>query len=399
MIIKRSKFFKIIFFVIFLFSTLVYPTCNSNYSTVALLGTKKNINKKELENRIRHIFNERCKAFVSHDLSVLPQYFDTSQKYGKWSLEHEVKRIKYLRDWSYQRGIKFTSVTPIVKVKKASPSAHGIRMSVQEVYKFNYIYTNDKNPVTNTFGVSLDHSLVLTKKNGNLVIYNDWYLDCFEDGLKAYSGEIKDLSKEPPKKPIFNLGNCPKEKKLTEEGRYNRKKAIEYADKYCGVPIGSGNNLSHNKKYRNYTGSGGDCTNFASQVIGDKDAGGLKHDYTWNCSNRKYGYNEGTQAWVNADAFKNYLLYSGKGKLIKRGTFKNLNTKSEKSPCGYVEQLNYGDLICYAIKGDIDHFAVVTNFDSHGYPMINCHTVSRYHVPWDLGWGDNDISFYLIHVR
>ncbi|WP_275935969.1 hypothetical protein [Clostridium haemolyticum] len=37
-------------------------------------------------------------------------------------------------------------------------------MSVQEVYKFNYIYTNDKNPVTNTFGVSLDHSLVLTKK-------------------------------------------------------------------------------------------------------------------------------------------------------------------------------------------------------------------------------------------
>ncbi|WP_158072844.1 hypothetical protein [Clostridium haemolyticum] len=47
MIIKRSKFFKIIFFVIFLFSTLVYPTCNSNYSTVALLGTKKNINKKE----------------------------------------------------------------------------------------------------------------------------------------------------------------------------------------------------------------------------------------------------------------------------------------------------------------------------------------------------------------
>lgn len=396
---RQYKNLKIIFLPAIIFAIFLSSTLGLMNYNIAYAETKNTYDKKEIEERVNTIFNARCKSFVTHDLPSLKQYFDTSQKYGVWGLEHEVKRVKYLRDWSYQRQMKFTHVTSTVNIRKISPCYHGVKVNAQEVYKFNYIYTNDETPVTNTFGVSLDHSLVLTKKNNDWVVYNDWYLDCFEDALKAYSGEIKDLSKEPIKKPVFKLGKCPKKKELVNEKKYHRKNAVEYANKYCGVPFGSGNNLSHNKKYRNYTGSGGDCTNFASQVLGDKDAGNLRHDYTWNCSNRKYGYNEGTQAWVNADAFKNYVLYSGKGSLIKRGTFESINKGLEDYPCGYVQKLNYGDLICYAIKGDVDHFAIVTDFDSHGYPMINCHTVSRYHVPWDLGWGDDKISFYLIHVR
>lgn len=62
-------------------------------------------------------------------------------------------------------------------------------------------------------------------------------------------------------------------------------------------------------------------------------------------------------------------------------------------------KLDLGDVICYAKGRAIDHFAIVTGFDSHGYPLVNTNTIDRYHVPWDLGWGDKNINFYLIHVK
>jgi hypothetical protein len=93
------------------------------------------------------------------------------------------------------------------------------------------------------------------------------------------------------------------------------------------------------------------------------------------------------------------LIYSGKGRLIKKGTFKQLTLSSPQYPFGAVEKLIPGDVICYVKKNDVDHFAVVTAKDSHGYPLVNSHTADRYHVPWDLGWGDEKISFNLISIR
>lgn len=37
--------------------------------------------------------------------------------------------------------------------------------------------------------------------------------------------------------------------------------------------------------------------------------------------------------------------------------------------------------------------------DSHGYLLVNSHTTDRYHIPWNLGWGDNQIRFFLIHIN
>ena len=163
--------------------------------------------------------------------------------------------------------------------------------------------------------------------------------------------------------------------------------------------LGSGNNFKYNKKYTDYNGIGGDCTNFASQVLGDKEGGDLKHDGTWLFNYSKFGNATGSRACVNADGLKEYLLNSGKGKLIKRGNFKELTALTPEYPKGIVSRLEVGDLICYANKADIDHFAVVTAFDPHGYPLVNSHTTDRYHVPWALGWGDTRINFYLIHIR
>lgn len=181
---------------------------------------------------------------------------------------------------------------------------------------------------------------------------------------------------------------------------YNRQKAVEYADKYCGAAWGNSNDFKYNSKYMDYNGAGGDCTNFASQVLGDKEAGGLRQDGTWFCSIPKYGRGSGSKAWVNADALKNYLIYNGKAKIIKVGTYKELTAPTKDSSVIPISKLCLGDIICYEKgKGNIEHFAVVTAFDSNGYPLVNSHTTDRYHVPWDLGWGDKKIRFFLLHIN
>ncbi|HEY8891330.1 MAG TPA: amidase domain-containing protein [Clostridium sp.] len=394
----------IVLFFIFLSSLYFYKLDNfytnkdKTISTIALVDSEKT----EVTKVIEDIYKERCSMFITSDLTKLPNYFDTSQKLGKWSLEHEVKRFSYFNDWSSQRGMNFIKVESTPKIRKITNTQRGLRLLVDEYYKFQYTYKNDVTPTTNIFGVGLTHSMELIKKDEKWIIYSDWYLDCFEDALKSYLGEMKDFKSNAFKEPIYTLGSCPKmpsEDKVVAKGHYDKVNAVKYADKYCGIPWASGNSTKYNKRYTNYSGIGGNCTNYVSQSIGDKEGGGLRFDGTWHTTYRKYNGSDGSSAWVNADAFKNYLLYSGRGKVLGKGTFKELISPIPGYPCGVIQKVDLGDVICYAKGRDIDHFAIVTGFDSHGYPLVNTHTIDRYHVPWDLGWGDKNINFYLIHVK
>lgn len=392
---KKQNLLKAMICLIF-----AYIICLPNVMCNAKVINYHNIDKEEMKNILSNIYNERCKALVNGELGDLSQYFDTSQKYGQWALEHEVKRVKYLNDWSQKRGIQFTNIESYVEIKKIYSIKTGVRMAAAETYKFEYIYVDDEeNSITsnNFFGVQIDHTVDVVNRKDKWMIANDWYTDCFEDALKAYSGDIK--QNKTIEEEVFKLGKCTRNPNTSYSGPYNRIRAVQYADKYCGVSWASGNNFKHNKKYKNYTGIGGDCTNYASQILGDKEAGGLKFDGTWYCTYHQYGTADGSRAWVNADGLRDYLIYSGKAGLVKAGKFKDLGVASPNYPCGIVQKLELGDLICYAKGNDMDHFAVVTGWDSHGYPLVNSHTTNRYHVPWDLGWGDEKIRFHLIHIR
>ena len=367
--------------------------CSVNAANISC--TKNVLEDEIIYDRINEIFSTRNSVFISKDLKLLREFYDSSQKYGKWSLDHEVRRVKYLNDWSKSRGITFTSITSEIFLRKAYKTGKGVRAIVLESYKFDYKY--DDEDIINTFGVGINHTINFINKNDSLIIYNDWYTDCFEDALKAYSGNINDIESKEIQK--INLTKYIPVHEVINTSRYKRADAVKYADKYCGGAFGNGNNYKYNSKYRNFNGIGGDCTNFASQVLGDKEGGNMRFDGTWFCRYKKYGDSEGTMAWVNADSFRNYLLYSGKGKIIKKGTFKELVESTMEFPNGAVEKIIPGDLICYIKKNDTDHFAIVTAKDSHGYPLVNSHTTDRYHVPWDLGWGDNNIRFNLISVR
>lgn len=363
------------------------------------------VNKEDLRDELEKIYNIRSSCLVTGDTAPLKELYDSSQKLGRYALEHEISRVKYLKYWSEERGIKFKNIKSFVRIKKATSKGDIIKVYLEESYKFDYAYEDEDDPnyVLNSFGVGIRHSASLIRINDKWFIYKDWYTDCFEDALQTYTVDSGAIFSNfsfavPTFKNLFGTNELLNT--ASNKAGYNRQKAVEYADKYCGAAWGNSNDFKYNSKYMDYNGAGGDCTNFASQVLGDKEAGGLRQDGTWFCSIPKYGRGSGSKAWVNADALKNYLIYNGKAKVIKVGTYKELTTPTKDSSVIPVSKLCLGDIICYEKgKGNIDHFAVVTGFDSNGYPLVNSHTTDRYHVPWDLGWGDKKIRFFLLHIN
>jgi hypothetical protein len=348
-----------------------------------------NLSKEQVKEEIERIYNARSACLVTGDYKPLKELFDTSQKTGRWALEHEVKRVKYLSSWANERNITFTNIQSWVRVKKVYPKGKILKAALDESYKFGYVYSDDEESTPNSFGVGIRHTASIIKKDDKWVLYNDWYTDCFEDAMQVYTGEIPPEEQTSSRNLDISIDTM--KVLMSYKPLYDRQKAVAYADKYCGAAWGSGNNFRYNKKYSDYNGLGGDCTNFASQVLGDKEGGGMPFGGGWTPS---------SHAWSNADGLKNYLVHSGRGSIIKIGTFKELTKPSANLPNGAVAKLNLGDLIAYEKgRGNIDHFAVVTGFDSHGYPLVNSHTTDRYHVPWDLGWGDKKIRFFLIHIN
>lgn len=352
------------------------------------------------ESALQRIYDKRSASFITGDVNSFKQDYDTSKKYGVWALEHEIKRIQYLNSWSKERKMKFKKVQTAIRVKRKTVSGDKATLAVEETYKFDYIYPEKQDNYLNSFGVGIRHSVKMIKKQGVWVVFNDWYTDCFEDALKAYSGDINKKPFEPEKDQNNDNGKMYIDYKWEGELTEKRVKAVSYADKYCGAAWGSGNNYKYNKKYSDYTGIGGDCTNFVSQTLGDKKEGAaLPFRGGWHCDCPKQGRGSGSKAWVNTDALKGHIVYSGTGRVIRKGTFSELTKPSDTYLEGSVGATLPGDVVAYEKKGNIDHFAIITSKDSNGYPLVNSHTTDRYHVPWDLGWGDNGIKFFLIHIN
>jgi len=60
-----------------------------------------------------------------------------------------------------------------------------------------------------------------------------------------------------------------------------------------------------------------------------------------------------------------------------------------------VSQLEPGDIIAYEIKGQIYHVAVVVGKDPRGYATIASHTADRLYFPWDLGWDESTVFWFV----
>ncbi|MGE5494260.1 MAG: amidase domain-containing protein [Burkholderiales bacterium] len=323
---------------------------------------------------LKSIFEKRDSILLKGTTEELKAMYALGERNSRWAYELEVKRAEYLKDWGERQGAQFKSATSSIEIKRVRKVGRGY--AFYAIVSTEYVYAYEDTPETdNVFRVGTYHSLDLIPgaEEGSWIISREWYLDPFQDSLnhEAFEGdEVKQ----------FVLSQSPRDFSAISEGR---KKAAEYADRWAGAASDGTNGYGYNPDYPNYNGRGGDCSNYISQALHE---GGFKTGGGWT-----YSGNSGSRAWCNASGLANYLIWSGRGYQLIKGTYNKVYKEAYK--------LIPGDVIAYQEKGKVVHNAIVTAADSKGYPLVNTHTTDRYHVPWDLGWNDSDIKFILIKMN
>lgn len=328
--------------------------------------------KSEFKILLEDLFSKRNLAVLDSDSELLKEFYDLNIKVSLWAYESEAKKTQYLVNWSEKQGVKFTSINSIVRIRKAvekEPGLYGVICDVAT--DFNYAYT-DSTDINNKFRLGTNHYLNLRKIDDKYIITKEWYTDPFADSL--------DMNKKSDDIRNYILSRSKPE--FTPSERLQ--KAIDYAHTYCGVSEDEEFTFKYNKNYKDHNPDGGDCANFASQIL--YEGGGFKKNSLWNYSGK-----EGTKAWLNAQGFKNYMVSSGRASYISKGTYAQI----------YKDAFNLkpGDFVAYEKKDRITHISTVTGYDSKGYPLVTCHNTNRLLVPYDLGWSNPKIKFHLIHVH
>jgi hypothetical protein len=351
---------------------------------------------------INTMLSLRSLAILNGDVEGLRKLYDLSVSSGRWAFEHEAHRIKYLRAWAERRGLRFVETDAEGRIARSEVRAGSLWLHVVQSAGYGYVYLDDPDVVVNRFGVGTRHVIELVLRDGSWVFRRDWYIDPLD--ADTVIPEAMPLSATDERHPSWVTHAAASRIKPglgagypAHRRSYQRIDAMEYANTYCGAAVGCGNDRRYNSDYRDYTGLGGDCTNFASQVLGDAKGGGLAEDGSWHYA-RKGWRGGGSTTWVKAGALARYLSYSGKANLVGRGRYQEIARPSLGHPLGLLNKVQPGDLVAYEEKGRVVHFSVFTSRDSKGLPLVNSHTADRYQVPWDLGW-DGKTVFWLFHIR
>ncbi len=340
--------------------------------SVEVFHTVFNIDE-EIVDVLEVMFRDRNQAIITGDVELIKAMYNTESKYGNWAYEYELRKVKYINNWGKKQGVKFIEINPTLVVRSVKDKEEKTAVNLMCSTEYKYVYEDTPDQV-NTFRIGTYHILDLIEKDEAWIISKEWYTDPFADSLN-----LERINVDTIKEYIISQGT----RDLSDIGE-RRIGAVEYADKYCGAASEEQFDFKYNKTYRNYNPQGGDCANFASQIL---SAGAkFKKNKNWN-----YDKNGATRAWVNADGFKSYWLNSGRASVIAYGSYEKVYKASYK--------LLPGDFIAYEKKGDITHISVVTGVDSKGYSLVTCHNTDRNKVPWDLGWSNSNIKFWLIRVH
>lgn len=346
-----------------------------NFFSVKAYGAEK-VNdevKAEIRSFIEKVIAERNKAIVTNEPENIKAVYDVSTKFGQWAYESEEKKMIYLHNWEQKQGVKFTEIVPMVFITRISETDNGFKVNFTCSTEYRYIY-EDKPEEVNRARIGTYHVQTLVNKDDRLLISKEWYTDPFADSLN-----LEKLKVDNVKNYILSQG--PRDFSDLND---KRKRLKEYADRYCGAAEEEQYGFKYNKAYRNFNPEGGDCANFASQCL--HEGGKFKKTGGWN-----YNKGDASATWVNADKFKDYWVYSGKASVLAYGNYEKVYKASYK--------LLPGDFVAYEKKGDVKHISMVTNADSRGYALVTCHNTDRNDVPWDLGWSDKDIKFWLVRVH
>ena len=326
-----------------------------------------------LKTEIQQIFNDRNTFLLEEDKESLKKLYNIELRTGLYAYEHELTKMSYLHMWSNKQAVEFKAINSEVFVRGAKSKGGGYTVSLLVSTEYQYAY-EDSPDVINSFRIGTYHTMDLMPNEEDWRVTKEWYADPFADSLhlnEIKSKEIKDIILASEAKDLSDLN----------ERRVN---AVAYADEFSGAASLPEYGFQYNPKYRNFNSLGGDCANFASQIL--FEGGKFRKNSAWN-----YEKGKGNKAWINASGFNSYMLNSGRASLIVSGTYQQVLKASYK--------LLPGDYVAYEVKGKVTHISVVTGIDSKGYSLVNSHNTDRYRVPWDLGWSDKGVRFILVRVH
>ena len=374
---KKYIFSFLAVFLLLISSTETLVYANPFYSDEVLSNSSTSENQDEIllekfQLLVEDLFSKRNSSILSRDSEGLKKFYDLNKKVGLWAYENEIKKINYFSNWSEKQGANFIDITSIVKVTKAVEKEKDLfGVICYGSTKFTYSYI-DQPDISNSFKLGTYHYLNLKKVDDNYIITKEWYTDPLADSL-----DIKNMNSDKVRDYIL----CRTAPEYTPDDR--TQKAIDYAHMYCGISDNEEFLFKYNKDYKDFNPEGGDCANFASQIL--HEGGGFKKNNTWAYSN-----GSASKAWVNAQGFKNYMINSGRGCCIAKGSYEETYKASFN--------LRPGDIVAYEKKGRICHVSTVTGLDSKGYPLVTCHNSDRLLVPYDLGWSNSNITFHFIDI-
>jgi hypothetical protein len=333
-----------------------------------------------IQSFLNELFSKRAQFLVMRKPEAIKPYYLEDYKPSVYALRQEMRRSKYLNRWAEKRKITLLEAKDRIRIIRIKLQGDQAKVSLINSLQLTYSYPN-KLLHSESFGLGTRHGLTLKRTDDGWHVMREWYLDPFDvDGKLIPDGSLL-LNDE-----VYS--EAKPEAVISKPLKYNRLKAVAYAQKYAGAAWGAGNNNRYNPRYRDYTYIGGDCTNFASQVIGDPEGGGLPMRGGW-----RYTSGGGTEGWVRTDSLKSFLFNSGYAKLVARGHYEHVIKREA------IDKLQVGDLVAYEIgHGNVDHFAVIVGFDANRYPLVNCHTADRYAMPFDLGW-DKYTKYLFIHMN
>lgn len=327
--------------------------------------------RPDLAERLGEIYQRRAQWLLTDaNPPPLEAEYHPDRRTAAWALKHEQGKIRYLRLWAENRGVKFIEARPQIRVRYLSGNAERARFYVAQSLMLGYVYPGEE--ARNRFGVGTRHIIELRKKDDRWLIALEWYTDPLGDDT-----ETPDIS------PATVTGSLPPPSPdpvgARARGGYDRAGAVRYADQYCGLAWGCGNEHSYNTRFRNYDGEGGDCANYASQVL-------------------RLGGKLNVPIILRVSALASHLQYTGRAAVTARQPFHTLWKRATALEGGFRSMIRPGDLIAHQDKGKLVHFSVVTGHDSRGYPLVNSHSADRYRAPFDLGW-DRRVVYWFFRMR
>ncbi|MCL6634628.1 MAG: amidase domain-containing protein [Peptococcaceae bacterium] len=340
----------------------------------------------EIQAAVKEIFDARALATITGgDAGPALSCYDTTALLGRWALSHEQAKLNYIQAWAAKRGVRITEASCSLRFPWVRVRGDSAELAVHQTLQLGYVYPGDS--YVNRFGIGTRHWMELVRREGKWLIRKDFYTDGLGDNAHA-------LGLTPADGPAaIEAAERPASGQAAQPGTFDREGAVSYADRFAGLAWGAGNGNRYNPRYRDLNDRGGDCTNFVSQCLAE--GGGIPMDGIWFYDR---GSASGSQAWVRAESFGDWLVYSGRGRRLARGTFPELNQPGGKFPRGAVRELQKGDVIGYGERGYSEHLAIVVGCDSRGYPLVNAHNVDRYHCPWDMGC-DRSTVFHLYRIN